>query len=188
MQYTFASCPLWCAHQPVTLYWTKGHRWGYAVCRQDDQSRTCYTPSATRPGSRGPRISSRATATGGPSPQACRAVLSKACHPASVLTGTRSPASADRRLPSDPQEVPMTVYIGIDWSQDKHDVCFLNEAGAATPALAAQVQVSRGWYWRIVRRALRGWKPIASSWACHRPSAWSGSRRREVPPEKWTGR
>ena len=25
----------------------------------------------------------------------------------------------------------MTVYIGIDWSQLKHDVCFLNEAGAA---------------------------------------------------------
>jgi len=23
----------------------------------------------------------------------------------------------------------MTVYIGIDWSQDKHDVCFLDEAG-----------------------------------------------------------
>ncbi len=22
----------------------------------------------------------------------------------------------------------MTVYIGIDWSQAKHDVCFLNEA------------------------------------------------------------
>jgi len=25
----------------------------------------------------------------------------------------------------------MTVYIGIDWSQLKHDVCFVNEAGAA---------------------------------------------------------
>lgn len=25
----------------------------------------------------------------------------------------------------------MTVYIGIDWSQAKHDVCMLNEAGAA---------------------------------------------------------
>ncbi len=24
----------------------------------------------------------------------------------------------------------MTVYIGIDWSQLKPDVCFLNEAGA----------------------------------------------------------
>ncbi len=24
----------------------------------------------------------------------------------------------------------MSVYIGIDWSQTKHDVCFLNEAGA----------------------------------------------------------
>ncbi len=23
----------------------------------------------------------------------------------------------------------MTVYIGIDWSQAKHDVCFLDEAG-----------------------------------------------------------
>ena len=25
----------------------------------------------------------------------------------------------------------MTVYTGIDWSQAKHDVCMLNEAGAA---------------------------------------------------------
>ena len=24
----------------------------------------------------------------------------------------------------------MKVYIGIDWSQNKHDLCFLNEAGA----------------------------------------------------------
>src|SRR5512133_598083 len=24
----------------------------------------------------------------------------------------------------------MTVYIGIDWSEEKHDVVFLNEAGA----------------------------------------------------------
>ena len=23
----------------------------------------------------------------------------------------------------------MTVYIGIDWSEKKHDVCFLNEVG-----------------------------------------------------------
>ncbi len=30
------------------------------------------------------------------------------------------------------QEVCMTVYIGIDWSQDKHDVCFLDEADEAT--------------------------------------------------------
>jgi transposase len=25
----------------------------------------------------------------------------------------------------------MPVYIGIDWSQTKHDVCYLNEAGAS---------------------------------------------------------
>ena len=24
----------------------------------------------------------------------------------------------------------MKVYIGIDWSQNKHDLCFLNQAGA----------------------------------------------------------
>jgi transposase len=33
-------------------------------------------------------------------------------------------------LQSQHQEVPMPVYIGIDWSQTKHDVCILNEAGA----------------------------------------------------------
>jgi predicted NBD/HSP70 family sugar kinase len=24
----------------------------------------------------------------------------------------------------------MSIYIGIDWSQDKHDVAFMNAAGA----------------------------------------------------------
>lgn len=24
----------------------------------------------------------------------------------------------------------MSIYMGIDWSQDKHDVAFMNEAGA----------------------------------------------------------
>ena len=24
----------------------------------------------------------------------------------------------------------MTLYIGIDWSQSKHDLCFLNQAGS----------------------------------------------------------
>src|SRR5205814_7552208 len=26
---------------------------------------------------------------------------------------------------------PMPVYLGIDWSQNKHDLCFVNAAGAA---------------------------------------------------------
>ena len=30
------------------------------------------------------------------------------------------------------REVCLTVYIGIDWSQAKHDVCFLDEADKAT--------------------------------------------------------
>jgi len=29
----------------------------------------------------------------------------------------------------------MTVYIGIDWSENKHDVCFLNEGGEVLQAL-----------------------------------------------------
>jgi hypothetical protein len=33
-------------------------------------------------------------------------------------------------LQSEHQEVDMPVYIGIDWSQTKHDICILNEAGA----------------------------------------------------------
>jgi len=33
-------------------------------------------------------------------------------------------------LQSAQQEVPMQVYIGIDWSQSKHDVAFMNGAGA----------------------------------------------------------
>ncbi len=43
--------------------------------------------------------------------------LHRMCAPA----GTQSPASADKDLQSDLQEAPMTVYIGIDWSQLKHD-------------------------------------------------------------------
>ena len=29
----------------------------------------------------------------------------------------------------------MTVYLGIDWSERKHDVCFMNEAGAVIQQL-----------------------------------------------------
>ena len=29
----------------------------------------------------------------------------------------------------------MSLLIGMDWSQAKHDICFLNEAGAALARL-----------------------------------------------------
>jgi transposase len=39
--------------------------------------------------------------------------------------------ASGRTPPEDRQEeVPMSVYIGIDWSEQKHDVVFLNEQGA----------------------------------------------------------
>jgi hypothetical protein len=33
------------------------------------------------------------------------------------------------RISREEQEVRMKVYIGIDWSENKHDVCFLHETG-----------------------------------------------------------
>ena len=33
------------------------------------------------------------------------------------------------RISREGKETTMKVYIGIDWSENKHDVCFLNETG-----------------------------------------------------------
>jgi transposase len=38
-------------------------------------------------------------------------------------------------ITSAPKEVGMSVYIGIDWSATKHDVCVVNEAGTSVAAL-----------------------------------------------------
>ena len=43
----------------------------------------------------------------------------------------RSTATCVHRwdLPSLRQEVPMQVYLGIDWSEQKHDALFMDEDG-----------------------------------------------------------
>src|ERR1700690_4331197 len=59
--------------------------------------------------------------------QACSSPLLKTYCAMSAITGIQEPnpsgASRDR------QEVPMTVYIGIDWSEKKHDICYMHENG-----------------------------------------------------------
>jgi hypothetical protein len=40
------------------------------------------------------------------------------------VTGTGMP-----RISREGEEITMKVYIGIDWSENKHDICFLDERG-----------------------------------------------------------
>ena len=41
----------------------------------------------------------------------------------------------------------MKVYIGIDWSQNKHDLCVLNQAGACLSQLV--IAHSQNGFWQI---------------------------------------
>ena len=41
----------------------------------------------------------------------------------------------------------MKVYIGIDWSQNKHDLCFLNQAGACLAQIV--IPHSQSGFWQI---------------------------------------
>ena len=45
----------------------------------------------------------------------------------------------------------MRLYIGIDWSQSKHDLCFLNQAGSSI----AQITIphSQEGFWQIESNA-----------------------------------
>jgi transposase len=61
-------------------------------------------------------------------PRAGQATPSKACCAASALTGTRYPVSATRP-PVTKKGGLMSIYIGIDWSEAKHDIAFVNAAG-----------------------------------------------------------
>ena len=54
----------------------------------------------------------------------------------SALTGLQ--ALAALRISREEQEVAMKVYVGIDWSEHKHDVCFTHESGEALLILQIQ--------------------------------------------------
>jgi hypothetical protein len=41
----------------------------------------------------------------------------------------------------------MRLYIGIDWSQSKHDLCFLNQAGSTLAQLT--IPHSQEGFWQI---------------------------------------
>jgi transposase len=70
-------------------------------------------------------------------PQVCQAAPSKACRAPSAITGTRQPGTSVG-LQSVCKEVRMEVYTGIDWSENKHDVVFMNKAGVAIAKLTIQ--------------------------------------------------
>jgi transposase len=72
-------------------------------------------------------------------PQACQVAPSKACRAQSAITGTRQPGPS-MGLQSLRKEVNMKVYIGIDWSENKHDIVFMNQAGVAI----AQLTIAHG--------------------------------------------
>lgn len=38
----------------------------------------------------------------------------------------------------------MQVYIGIDWAQNKHDLCYLNQAGARLTQMTSQYRFRQG--------------------------------------------
>ena len=86
-----------------------------------------------RPGSRGPerakqrRERSRRTVPPGLPGGTVQSVLRDQRHNRDTVTRVRQWASG-----ATTREVCLTVYIGIDWSQAKHDVCFLDEADEAT--------------------------------------------------------
>ena len=63
------------------------------------------------------------------SPPALFGEPAKTCRTKSAITGTRKPDMAKTGLPRAQEEVLMQVYIGIDWSESKHDVVFMNEKG-----------------------------------------------------------
>lgn len=59
--------------------------------------------------------------------QVCQIRLSKTYRIVNALTGTQSLAA--RGTSWNAREVIMKVYIGIDWSEQKHDICFVREDG-----------------------------------------------------------
>jgi len=58
----------------------------------------------------------------------------------------------------------MSIYIGIDWSQDKHDVAFMNASGAIIARLTIPHQPA----------GFHKLETTRSSWLSPRPSAWWG--------------
>jgi transposase len=50
----------------------------------------------------------------------------------------------------------MRLYIGIDWSQSKHDVCFLNQDGSTLAQLVIQHSLEGFWQIEDIRQKLGG--------------------------------
>ena len=96
------------------------------------QSHTCH-PIGTGLGMRTCGIL-RCERPMGTVPQANQVPPSKACRALSALTGTRQPGPS-MGFQSQDKEARMGLYIGIDWSEKKHDIVFMNEPGAAIARL-----------------------------------------------------
>ncbi len=74
-----------------------------------------------------------ANANLGSSPRSCQTPLLKTYSASSALTGSRALAMSS--ISGEEQEVAMKVYIGIDWSEKKHDVCWMRESGEVLQTL-----------------------------------------------------
>src|ERR1700690_2355265 len=84
----------------------------------------------------GLRAPCAASASVGWFPRPCQSSLLKTYCASSAITGLQRLALS--RISRDKQEVSMKVYIGIDWSEKKHDICYLHESGEVLRILQIQ--------------------------------------------------
>jgi hypothetical protein len=90
----------------------------------------------------------------GPFPKPTSSTVKNVLHQECPNRGTR-----DWRTVVDLQrekEVLMRLYIGIDWSQSKHDVCFLNQDGSTLAQLVIQHSLEGFWQIEDIRQKLGG--------------------------------
>src|SRR6266545_7126958 len=85
---------------------------------------------------RGLRAPRAASASVGWFPRPCQTSPLKTYCASSAITGSRRLATS--RISREEQEVTMKVYLGIDWSENKHDVCFLSTSGEVLLVLQIQ--------------------------------------------------
>jgi hypothetical protein len=84
----------------------------------------------------GLRAPSAASASVGWFPRSSQTSRLKTYCVSSAITGSQELALA--RISREEAEVKMKVYNGIDWSENKHDVCFMHETGEVLLMLQIQ--------------------------------------------------
>ena len=69
------------------------------------------------------------------------------CSTLSALTGEQPAGGAVVDRQTYIKEVLMKLYIGISWSQSKHDICFINTPAAIQTQ--AVIQLSQKGFWSL---------------------------------------